>query len=63
MSDRGLVSIGDPPDYPILLSRDELPDSVRRLFNPNMPLRKPADPRFWPAPAYAAFHRSQVFKG
>ena len=63
MFDRGLVSLGDPPDYPILLSSDALPDSVRRLFNPDLLLRKPADQRFWPSPAYAEFHRSQVFKG
>jgi putative restriction endonuclease len=63
MFDRGLVSLGDPPDYPILLSRHGLPDSVRRLFNPDLLLRKPADQRFWPAPAYAEFHRRQVFKG
>ena len=63
MFDRGLVSLGGPPDYPILLSRHALPDSLWRLFNPDMLLRKPADQRFWPAPAYAEFHRSQVFKG
>ena len=63
MFDRGLVSLGDPPDYPILLSRHGLPENVRRLFNPDMLLRKPADQRFWPAPAYAEFHRRQVFKG
>jgi putative restriction endonuclease len=63
MFDRGLVSLGDPPDYPILLSRQALPDNVRRLFNPDMLLRKPADQRFWPSPAYAEFHRTEVFKG
>ena len=63
MFDRGLVSLGDPPDYPILLARHAVPDSVGRLFNPDMLLRKPADQRFWPSPAYAEFHRSQVFKG
>jgi putative restriction endonuclease len=63
MFDRGLVSLGDPPDYPILLTRQGMPDSVRRLFNPDMLLRKPADQRFWPAPAYTEFHRKQVFKG
>jgi hypothetical protein len=50
MFDRGLVSLGDPPYYPILLSSDALPDSVRRLFNPDLLLRKPADQRFWPSP-------------
>jgi putative restriction endonuclease len=63
MFDRGLVSLGDPPHYPILLSHHGLPDVVRRLFNPDMLLRKPADQRFWPAPAYAEFHRREVFKG
>jgi putative restriction endonuclease len=63
MFDRGLVSLGDPPDYPILLSSDALPDNVRQLFNLDMLLRKPADQRFWPAPGYTEFHRSQVFKG
>jgi putative restriction endonuclease len=63
MFDRGLVSLGDPPDYPILLSRQALPDSVRRLFNPDMLLRKPADQRFWPAPAYTEYHRTRRFKG
>jgi hypothetical protein len=56
-------SLNDSPDYPILLSRQALPDSVRRLFNPDMLLRKPADQRFWPAPAYAEYQRNAVFKG
>ena len=63
MFDRGLVSLGEPPDYPILLARYGLPESVRRLFNAGMLLRKPADQRFWPAPAYAEYHRTQRFKG
>jgi putative restriction endonuclease len=64
MFDRGLVSLGDPPDYPILLACRGLPENVRRLFNPDMLLRKPADQRFWPAPAYAEFHRRMHgFKG
>ncbi len=63
MFDRGLVTLGDPPDYPILLSSRALPDNVRRLFNPDMRLRKPSDQRLWPAPAYTEFHRTQAFKG
>jgi putative restriction endonuclease len=63
MFDRGLVSLGDPPDYPILLSSRELPDNVQRLFIQDMLLRKPVDQRFWPSPAYAEFHRRQVFNG
>jgi putative restriction endonuclease len=63
MFDRGLITLGSPPEYPILLSKKDLPESVRRLFNPNMMLRKPADERFWPAPAYVEFHRREIFKG
>jgi putative restriction endonuclease len=63
MFDRGLITLGSPPKYPILLSERELPENVRRLFNPNMMLRKPTDERFWPAPAYVEFHRTEIFKG
>jgi putative restriction endonuclease len=63
MFDRGLISIGDPPDYPILLASRGLTDNVVRLFNPDRRLRRPLDPRFWPAPQYLNFHREQVFKG
>jgi putative restriction endonuclease len=63
MFDRGLISLGPPPDYPILLSSEQFPENVRRLFNPGMLLRKPADERFWPAPAYVEFHRKEIFKG
>jgi putative restriction endonuclease len=62
MFDRGLVSVGPPPDYPILISSRELPENMRRLFNPDMMLRKPADERFWPAPGYIDFHRREIFK-
>jgi putative restriction endonuclease len=62
MFDRGLISIGPPPHSLILFSRRDLPESIRRLFNPDMMLRKPADERLWPAPAYVEFHRQQIFK-
>lgn len=62
MFDRGLVSLGDPPDYPILVAHHAVPESVRRLFNPDLRLRKPPDERFWPSPAYAEFHRKEVFE-
>jgi len=63
MFDRGLISVGAPPDYPILTSKRGLPANVQRLFNPDMMLRKPADERFWPAPNYIDFHRKEIFKG
>jgi putative restriction endonuclease len=62
MFDRGLVSVGPPPDYAILISRRGLPQNVQRLFNPDMMLRKPTDERFWPAPGYIDFHRREIFK-
>jgi len=63
MFDRGLISLGSPPDYPILISKKGLSENVQRLFNPDMMLRKPADERFWPAPGYIDFHRREIFKG
>lgn len=63
MFDRGLISVGDPPDYPILTAGRGLPDQVLRLFNPDGRLLRPADQRFWPSPHYLKFHREHVFKG
>jgi putative restriction endonuclease len=63
MFDRGLISIGDPPTYPILVSSHGLADNVMRLFNPDGRLRRPMEQRFWPAPQYLRFHRENVFKG
>jgi putative restriction endonuclease len=62
MFDRGLISVGSPPEYPILISKKGLPGNVQRLFNLDMKLRKPADERFWPAPGYIDFHRREIFK-
>ena len=63
MFDRGLVTIGSPPDYPILFAAKDLPQNVRQMFNPDRMLRKPIDERFWPAPAYIEYHRREIFKG
>ena len=63
MFDRGLISIGPPPGYPILISSRGLPDQARRLLNPDGRLRVPRDQRLWPAPAYLDYHRQTVFKG
>jgi putative restriction endonuclease len=62
MFDRGFISLGAPPDYPILVTKKGLPENVLRLFNPDMMLLKPADERFWPAPEYIEFHRREIFK-
>ena len=63
MFDRGLVSIGPPPVYPILFANSRLPDGALRLFRPERRLELPADQRTWPAPSYLDYHRSHIFKG
>jgi putative restriction endonuclease len=63
MFDRGLISIGDPPDYPILVANRGLPDAALRLLNEDRRLRLPRNPVFRPAPAYLDYHRKAVFKG
>jgi putative restriction endonuclease len=61
--DRGLISVGPPPDYRILVARNGLPETVVRLFHPDRCLRVPDDQRFRPAPTYLDFHRERIFKG
>ena len=63
MFDRGLISIGPPPDYAILLANSRLPDGALRLFRPELRLALPGDQRTWPAPSYLDYHRTQIFKG
>jgi putative restriction endonuclease len=63
MFDRGLVSIGPPPDYPILVAKAAVPDGALRLFRPERRLALPDDQRTWPAPSYLDYHRSHIFKG
>jgi putative restriction endonuclease len=63
MFDRGLVSIGPPPDYRILVANRGLPDNVTRLFNPDGRLRLPGSPLLRPAPAFLDYHRRVVFGG
>jgi len=63
MFDRGLVSIGPPPDYAILFANSRLPDGALRMFRPERRLALPDDQRTWPAPSYLNYHRAQIFKG
>mgnify|MGYP005846599697 CR=1 FL=1 len=63
MFDRGLVSIGPPPEFRILTGRGRLPEPMRGLLNPTGRLRLPHDERLRPAPAYLDYHRTQIFKG
>jgi putative restriction endonuclease len=61
MFDRGLISIGD--DFSVLVARDRVPDTVRRLINPNGRLRGPKRLDLRPHPNFLAYHRSEIFKG
>ncbi len=59
--DRGLISIGPPPGYEILVSRKGLPDAMQRLVNPDRRLRVPPSPLLQPAEVFLDFHRHDIF--
>jgi putative restriction endonuclease len=61
MFDRGLISIDD--DYSVLVARDRVPDTVRRLINPNGRVHGPERIDFRPHPHFLAYHRREIFKG
>ena len=61
MFDRGLISVDD--DYTLLLKRAAIPESARRLINPERRLRLPVQPRDHPHRRFLQFHRRHVFKG
>lgn len=59
--DRGLIGVGPPPDYEILVTRKGLPDGALRMINPERRLRVATSPTLRPAPVFLEFHRSEVF--
>jgi len=59
--DRGLISIGPPPGYEVLVSRKGLPDAVQLLVNADRRLKVPESPLLRPAEMFLAFHRREVF--
>jgi putative restriction endonuclease len=61
MFDRGLISIDD--DSSVLVARDRVPDTVRRLINPNGRVRAPERVDLRPHPHFLAYHRREIFKG
>lgn len=63
MFDRGLVSIGPPPDFAILAAEAHLPEAALHLLRPDRRLSLPDDQRAWPAPSYLEYHRTSIFKG
>jgi putative restriction endonuclease len=61
MFDRGLLSLGD--DFTILMAADRVPDTVKRLINPERKLLLPERPEFRPHRQFLRFHRESIFKG
>jgi putative restriction endonuclease len=61
MFDRGLLSIDG--NYEILLAKDQVPDTVKRLLLPSGRLALPARLELAPAGKYLDYHRREVFKG
>lgn len=59
--DRGLISIGSPPGYEVLMSRKGLSDAVQALVNPDRRLRVPPLPLLQPAEVFLEFHRQEIF--
>jgi putative restriction endonuclease len=61
MFDRGLLSLND--DLTILMAADRVPDTVKRLINPERKLLLPERSEFRPHQQFLQFHRAAVFKG
>jgi putative restriction endonuclease len=61
MFDRGLISIDD--DYKVLTAGRAVPDTVKRLIDPEGRLRLPSRPEDRPHPQFLRYHRDVVFKG
>jgi putative restriction endonuclease len=61
MFDRGLLSLDD--DLTILMAADRVPDTVKRLINPERKLLLPGRSEFRPHQQFLQFHRAAVFKG
>ena len=59
--DRGLISIGPPPGYEILVGRKGLPDAMQGLVNADRRLRVPPSPLLRPAEVFLEFHRREIF--
>jgi putative restriction endonuclease len=59
--DRGLISLDD--DLTILTADRLVPDTVKRLINPEGRLLGPRFPALRPHPVFLKYHRDQIFKG
>ena len=59
--DRGVISIGPPPGYAVLVSRKGLPDAVQLLVKADRRLIVPEPPLQQPAEVFLEFHRREIF--
>jgi putative restriction endonuclease len=59
--DRGIVSISDKGE--ILTTKQLMPDSIRRMLNPDGLVLRPSDAALQPHPHFLRYHRENVFKG
>jgi putative restriction endonuclease len=61
MFDRGLISIDD--DFSVLIARNRVPDTIRKLINPTGRAGGPDRLDLRPHPSFLAYHRREIFKG
>ena len=61
MFDRGLISVDD--DYGLLIAKSAVPDTVKRLINPEMHLIVPDRVEDRPHQQFLRYHRETVYKG
>jgi putative restriction endonuclease len=61
MFDRGLLSLDD--DLTILMAANRVPDTIKRLINPERKLLLPRRLEFRPHRQFLSYHRHAVFKG
>jgi len=61
MFDRGLISISD--DLSVLIARERVPDTIRRLINLSGRVCASERVDLRPHPNFLAYHRQEIFKG
>lgn len=61
MFDRGFVSIDS--DYSLLMCKDDIPEPIMSMLNPDHQLRLPNSYNFRPHEQFLKYHRNNIFKG
>ena len=60
MFDRALISFTE--NFELMVSKDQVPNNVRRLFLPNVAERLPKGSSMQPHPTFLEYHIEQIFK-